>query len=117
MTELLLLLSIKHFISDYPLQTQSEILHKGIYGNLKGITHSLKHGLGTAAVLLLFTSTAAAVALGLLDFLSHYHIDWLKVQLNKKVEALSKKYWALFGLDQLAHTVVYLLIAGLVVGS
>jgi hypothetical protein len=120
-SEILLLtfsaLFLKHFAFDYPFQTQSEIANKGIYGNLKGMTHSLKHGLGSTLVLFLFTSAPMALLLGLLDFVTHYHIDWAKVRLTKGVLPNSKKWWTLFGLDQLAHALVYVAIVWLIKGE
>jgi hypothetical protein len=121
MSETLLLtfsaLFLKHFAFDYPFQTQSEIAHKGSYGNLKGMAHSLKHGLGSTLVLFLFASAPLAWLLGLLDFVTHYHIDWAKVQLTKRVKAMSKAWWVLFGLDQLAHALVYVAIVWLIKGE
>jgi hypothetical protein len=113
----LIALFIKHFAFDYPFQTQSEIAYKGIYGNLKGMAHSLKHGLGSSLALLLFASVPMALLLGLLDFITHYHIDWAKVQLTKKIQPMSKKWWVLFGLDQLAHAFVYVAIVWLIKGE
>ena len=113
----LVALFVKHFVFDYPFQTESEIAHKGVYGNLKGIAHSLKHGLGSVLVLFLFTSVSMALLLGLLDFITHYHIDWAKVQLTKKVQPMSKKWWTLFGLDQLAHALIYVAIVWLIKGE
>lgn len=113
----LIALFVKHFAFDYPFQTQSEITNKGIYGNLRGMTHSLKHGLGSSLVLFLFTPPLVALSLGLIDFVSHYHIDWIKVQLTKKAQPMSKKWWVLFGLDQLAHSLVYVAIVWLIQGD
>ena len=107
---ILILFSIKHFIFDFLWQTKSEVNHKGQYGNLKGISHSLKHGIGTLIVLALFTPTF--ILLTLLDFLIHYHVDWIKMNYGEQ-DSTNSKFWRDFGLDQLAHYFTYIAIAAI----
>jgi hypothetical protein len=43
------------------------------------------------------------------EFALHYHVDWLKEQINKR-HALSfndARYWSVFGADQLIHQMTY----------
>jgi hypothetical protein len=50
MNELIILVTLlftKHFIVDFPLQTQFQSNNKGNYGHLGGVLHAFLHGLGT----------------------------------------------------------------------
>jgi hypothetical protein len=110
---LLFLLSSKHFICDFPLQTQYQIDMKKYYGNWGGIVHSLIHSVGTFLILVFFISLIPALLFSLLDGTIHYHIDWLKMKLNRLYNLSptnSKLYWFLFGFDQYLHQLTYLFI-------
>jgi hypothetical protein len=102
-------LFIKHYIVDYTLQTQDELKFKGVYGDGRGITHSLKHGAFTTLYMLGVNPMYALYA-GVFDAIAHYHIDWFKVRYGAKSQS-DPKYWKHFGLDQLAHQCCYLVIA------
>lgn len=104
------LLMVKHYIFDFPLQSASQLANKGRYANLTGLSHSLLHGLGTALVFLLFSPWF--LLLGLIDFLTHYHIDWFKKRFGCQ-DVTDRRFWNHLGLDQLAHGLNYLLITAL----
>lgn len=106
---LLILLSLKHFIIDFPLQYQYMIDEKGTYGAAGGIHHSALHGLGTAAVLTI-VGLPDALFLGFVDFVLHYHIDWAKQKLAKGLTPKDKKFWTYLGLDQTLHYLTYFII-------
>ena len=77
---------VKHFLFDYVWQTQEEIDHKGTYLDWRGVTHSVKHGIGTGVVLLVLGAGIEFAWLYIaLDFLIHYHIDWLKMNATRKI--------------------------------
>lgn len=109
---LALLLFSKHFIFDFPLQFPYHYLNKGTYFHPGGVFHALNHGAGTAACLVLVLDTPlTALTLGLLDMLLHYHIDWAKMNLNKRLgygPTTSEKFWWLLGLDQYLHALTYI---------
>jgi hypothetical protein len=87
-----------------------EVNGKGIYGNWLGVRHSIKHGLGTFVVFgIMGESIDGAVALGFLDFILHYHIDWAKMNWGNR-DIQNPKFWSHLGLDQLAHQLGYLLM-------
>lgn len=113
MFEALLLLFVKHFICDFPLQISPWMYrNKGIYFHPGGIAHSAVHALGTWLVLVFFIG-AQAWLYALLDFIVHYHIDWAKLKLNKHYDLRpdnSNWFWILLGLDQLAHHITYFVI-------
>lgn len=109
----LVLVQVKHWYIDFVNQSDTEIKRKGIYGNYDGLMHSAKHGLGTTICAVLvagYTYFVFAVVLGILDFIAHYHIDWAKS--NYGVQDIKNPYfWNHLGLDQMAHQLVYLLLA------
>jgi hypothetical protein len=110
-------LLVKHWYVDFVDQTPEEIEQKGCYLKWEGVRHSIKHGLGTALVFwLLLDGWIDAVALGLVDFLIHYHIDWAKIQINKRWNYTIDKpeFWAWLGADQLAHGLTYLWLVWIV---
>lgn len=109
----LILLQIKHWYIDFVNQTNDEIASKGIYGDRLGIIHSAKHGLGTVLCIVLVVGSPYmffATILGLIDFVIHYHVDWLKMNYGDR-DITSKDFWNHFGLDQMAHQLTYLFIA------
>jgi hypothetical protein len=118
---LLLLLTafqIKHLLADFFWQTEAMLRTKGIWGHPVGATHSAIHaGLSAAILLLLAPIGIGWVALVLVaEFLTHYHTDWAKDQLNKRFTYTprQKAYWVLVGLDQCAHQLTYVAILVLV---
>jgi len=118
MIELLLLLFIKHFIVDFPLQVQYQWRNKGTYGHPGGILHSGLHGIFTTICLCFFIGSYAIV-LGLIDAVIHYHVDWCKMNINKRMgwDANSNdEFWYLLGFDQLLHALTYIWLVNMAVG-
>ncbi len=112
------LLFVKHWYVDFVNQSNEEVASKGIYGAFHGIMHSLKQGVGTALVLALTgVFFLDAILLGLIDFVLHYHIDWAKININKRFNYTIQdpKFWAWLGADQLAHSLTYLYIVWILV--
>ena len=108
---LLALLFIKHWYIDFVNQSMAEVVGKGIYGNAQGLMHSIKHGVATAFIFWAFTGDFEfSVIIGFIDFVLHYHIDWAKININKKYNYTTEnpKFWAWLGADQLAHSLTYL---------
>ena len=113
----LILLQIKHWYIDFVDQTEEEIKHKGIYLDWIGIKHSAKHGVSTFVILwavLGWVEIDLAFALATVDFLLHYHIDWFKMNYGNR-DIRTPQFWNHLGLDQMAHQIVYIIIAGLTV--
>ena len=105
------LLVIKHFICDFIFQNNWMIKEKGIYGKIGGIVHSLIHSIGTLVISLIITNEVSlSLFVSLIDFVTHYHIDWLKSNLSKKYSPQETQFWIWLGADQLAHYLVYVLI-------
>lgn len=100
----------KHLIIDFPMQVPYHYLNKGTYGHPGGIQHAGLHGWGTMFCFAWFVDVPFAIVLGGIDFVIHYHIDWAKMNLNKKLgygPLTSEKFWWLLGLDQWLHAVTY----------
>lgn len=109
----LVLLQIKHWYVDFVNQSDAEVKSKGIYGSYHGLMHSAKHGVGTFICTLLisgYTYIVFAVILGIIDFITHYHIDWVKMNYGNR-DITTPAFWNHLGLDQMAHQMIYLFIA------
>ena len=106
----LALLQTKHFICDFVLQTIRHVQSKGIYGHRAGLEHSAIHAIGTVPCLLIIGVTwVAAVAIAVVEFVIHYHEDWLKENVVKyyKWTFSDHQYWIALGADQLVHQFTY----------
>jgi len=119
MTLTLILISallIKHFVADFYLQKPYHYLNKGTYGHAGGIAHAAHHVLLSLIVLIVILPMSACWWILLacaIEGVLHYHIDWSKVQVNKRYNLKpdnSEKYWWLLGLDQLLHQATYILM-------
>lgn len=114
----LVILQLKHFLCDYPLQTLYQVRNKGTYLHPAGILHSGLHALLTMTAFLVVPPSfllGCAIVIG--EFLVHYHIDWAKEQVLRRngwTSADTPFWWAL-GTDQMLHYFTYLLIATLLV--
>lgn len=112
---LLFLLQIKHWYADFKIQTYLQTLKKGVWLDPIGISHSIDHVWGTLLVLTVFNflhpiSASVILAVGLIEGITHYLIDYTKVKYGCK-DNTKPLFWNQFGLDQLAHQLCYLLIA------
>jgi hypothetical protein len=107
----LVLFQVKHFLCDFLLQTAYLYRNKGIYGHPAGFIHAGMHALGSLpAILLLSRAPAFIAAVMAVEFLIHYHVDWLKLAIDKRFRLGIKQNldWAVFGADQLLHQLTYL---------
>lgn len=109
---LMLLFQLKHWYVDFWIQTYQQTVGKGIYGDLIGVSHTLEHVIGTIIILLVFSifvpvSPYAIAIVAVLDFIIHYHVDYVKMHYGTK-DNRTTRYWREFGLDQLAHQLTYI---------
>jgi hypothetical protein len=110
---LVLLFQVKHFLADFLWQTDWMFLNKGRYGHPGGLAHAGLHALLTAAVLLVApVSAAMLLALAALEFVIHYHVDWSKDHFTRRgaYTVRDKAFWVVFGIDQAAHQLTYVLL-------
>ena len=111
----LALLFIKHWYVDFVIQTDDEVQHKGIYGDWRGIKHSLKHGVATLVIFIVIgAAPIIAMAIAILDGVAHYHIDWTKMNYGNR-DIQTPQFWNHLGLDQLAHYLTYLIAVWLII--
>lgn len=113
---ILLLLVFKHAIADLALQGSRQPISKLKYFN-KGLhAHALDHAILTTIVIIPFNAYMAVIC-GMIDYIAHYHIDFLKTNILsffdiKRVNA--RLYWSAQSIDQIAHYATYALIVVLV---
>jgi Protein of unknown function (DUF3307) len=113
---LLILLQVKHFIADGPLQTAKMVTDKGHYGRQLGLAHAGIHGLATLIMLTIFQLPTTVVAgLGLLDAVVHYHVDFTKETVVRRMGWTTRDgpFWWALSADQALHQLTYLALAWL----
>lgn len=117
---LLILLNIAHFLGDYThLSTKKMLEAKRIGSPLMLIAfHSAVHAVLFAIILVFYTEGLIFGICIWVEFISHFAIDVLKGKLNVWFPSLSnpanKFHWYIFGLDQLAHQLIIILIVYLI---
>jgi hypothetical protein len=108
-----ILLLIKHAIVDIGIQRMQTNLNKISYKSHRAHYHYGSHGLGTFIVFMLFTGPVTALIAGLLDWVAHWHIDWAKHTILKKlptVKSHSISWWWVTAIDQIFHYLTYYLL-------
>jgi hypothetical protein len=101
----------KHFVCDFPLQSDYQLQKKGIYGHPAGLLHASIHSVGTVPVfMVLNTPPAIATALIAAEWLVHYHCDWIKEQVLTRFQwtPRDRGYWTALGADQMVHYLTYI---------
>jgi hypothetical protein len=107
---LLVGLELKHYVADYGAQPAWMLAGKGDVLHPGGYAHAALHAGLTLCVLLLFgTPVALAAALGAAEFVLHYGLDYAKAHYAAGIDMTRRprRFWALHGLDQLAHQLTY----------
>lgn len=103
-------LELKHFVADYLLQPGWMLAGKANLRRAGGYAHAGIHAALTGLVLLL-CATAPGLSLIVVaaEFVVHYGLDYSKIRYSRgvHVDADPGRFWALHGLDQLAHQLTY----------
>lgn len=114
---LLCILFAKHFMFDFVTQLPYQWMNKGTYGHPGGILHSGIHLVSTLVLLCMALPLQVYLAkicvASIIEFIVHYHTDWAKMNLNKKMKWAPNthhEFWVLTGLDQLIHSLTYVWI-------
>ena len=112
--KLLISLLVCHFLADYCLTTPQMIAAKASGKKLQHVAlHALVHAALMGAVLLAFC-VSCVVGLFALELVTHFVIDYGKGFLGRKFPAFAdntkKLFWMLYGLDQLLHLLVIVVI-------
>jgi hypothetical protein len=107
---LLIGLELKHFVADYLMQPVWMLSGKGNIFHPGGYAHAAIHA-ALSLVVLLFAGTPFALAIALFagEFVIHYGLDYSKIHYSEGVHMHSRpaRFWALHGVDQLAHHLTY----------
>lgn len=115
---LFVILLTKHLFFDFIAQTPFMLKGKGVYGHLGGIIHAGLHALSSLFILLLVTDIQTAGWIAALEFIIHYHMDWLKSHYTVKhqLTPVMNAYWWWTGVDQWVHHMTYALMVILALG-
>ena len=93
------------------MQNKYQWSNKGKYGHMGGILHAFLHAVGTFLCVMWFETLSIAYCVCWFDGVLHYHIDYAKMNLNKKFgwgPNTHEEFWWLLGLDQLLHALTYI---------
>jgi hypothetical protein len=107
---LLIGLEVKHYIADYLLQPGWILSGKGDFRKPGGYAHAGIHALLSAVVLLIWQTPLTVIApIIVAEFAIHYALDYAKIHYSNgvHVNAQPRRFWALHGIDQLAHQLTY----------
>lgn len=119
---LLAFLFVAHFLGDFTPLASARIQEAKVTGTplvpiaAHALIHAVLVGIAVAAIARPEAMVvAAAVAI---EFWTHFGLDWLRGKLAARRPGLSdpsrQVFWTVVGLDQLAHTLVLVGIAALV---
>jgi Protein of unknown function (DUF3307) len=117
MITLLVLLFICHFLADFSPLSTAWMLNAKSKGTppLPIFAHAGIHAVLMFTVLLFFVTPLLALQLMAFQWLTHFVIDVCKGKMNVwfpiVANANDKRYWLLFGFDQLMHQCVILTMA------
>jgi hypothetical protein len=109
----LFFLFVKHAICDLAIQRLFPS-DKTKYFNSQAHTHYFHHGVGTFLVGLMI-DIKFAFAIGFIDYLLHWHIDYTKSLIRKSYGWKEKdlQFWCLQSVDQILHYLTYVFFATL----
>lgn len=118
---LLVLFQFKHFIADYPLQTQYMLGKTKVTGWIQPLAaHAAVHSLATYIITMYFVGPFTAILFALADFVIHFTVDRLKAspKLGGRWNPTQSYFWWALGADQMAHHLthyvfIYILISTL----
>lgn len=116
----LVLFQVKHFLCDFVLQTAYLYRNKGTYGHRAGFIHAGLHAIGSLPAILILTRAGGLIAaLVLIEFVIHYHVDWLKINIDRRFKLTMQQsaYWMVFGTDQMIHQLTYAAFLAVLAGA
>lgn len=113
---LLIAFQLKHFICDYPLQTQYMLRKMQATGWVKPLAaHAGVHAIGTFIVVYYFLNLSYyidnvifAATLAITDFILHFIVDRLKASptIGGRFKPEQPQFWWALGADQMAHHLI-----------
>lgn len=125
---LLILFQVKHFLCDYPLQTQFMLKKSQEHlWQFPLFCHAGVHAIGTMIIAMLFIPDgvydigigyfAVVPVLGLLDLIVHFTVDRVKAspKLLGRYKPDNPKFWWSLGGDQMFHHLTHYLIIFIII--
>ena len=115
---LLVLFQLKHFICDYPLQTQYMLGKMQATGWVKPlVAHAAVHSLATYIITMYFVGPFTAILFALADFIIHFTVDRIKAspKLGGRFNPTQPYFWWALGADQMAHHLTHYLFIAIIV--
>jgi hypothetical protein len=114
---LLTSLLIKHWLCDFPWQSQWMVVNKGNWRSPALFVHVYLHVICTAVVLFAHGELPGRMAAPvlMLELLAHVVIDFLKAhkRIGGRWRIDQPRFWTVLGLDQLLHGLTYILMVHL----
>lgn len=110
---LLVLLQVKHLFADYFLQTPRMLMNRAVYLHIGRLQHAGLHAVFSVFVFLAVGAPLVfTLVLCLIEWVVHYHIDWLKGWYSEKAQdgPEDAAYWRAFGTDQFLHQMTYVVM-------
>jgi len=112
--QLLVIFQIKHFLADFPLQTEYML---GKFNakdwELPLFTHAAVHALMTFGIVMYFLGNVEiAAGMMMLDLVTHFTIDRVKASpyMFGKYKPDEKIFWLALGADQFLHHITHYII-------
>lgn len=115
---LLVLFQLKHFVCDYPLQTQYMLSKMQATGwKLPLAAHAAVHSLATYIITMYFVGPFTAILFALADFIIHFTVDRIKAspKLGGRWNPTQPYFWWALGADQMAHHLTHYLFIAIIV--
>ncbi len=118
-TALLALLLVGHFLGDFTPLSTPRMQEAKLTGSPIGpiALHALMHAVvvGIAVVAIIRPTPLLILAAVAIEFWTHLGVDWFRGRMSARSPALrdhdQSVFWTALGLDQLAHVLVLLIIA------
>ncbi len=111
--QLLVVFQIKHFLADFPLQTEYMLGKFNAEGwELPLFTHASVHAIMTFGIVLYFLSWKIALTMALFDLIVHFTVDRVKASpfMFGKYKPDEKIFWLALGGDQFIHHITHYII-------
>ena len=124
---LLVLFQLKHFVCDYPLQTQYMLGKMQATGWIQPLAaHAAVHAIGTFIITIIVFNPAyyldavtLAVILAIVDFIVHFMVDRIKASpnLGGRFNPTQPYFWWALGADQMAHHLTHYAFIFILLGA
>jgi hypothetical protein len=117
--QLLIVFQIKHFLADYPLQTEYMLgKFKAKDWEMPLFSHAAVHALMTFGIVSYYLNDLRiAIFMGLFDLVVHFTVDRVKASpyLFGKYKPTEKMFWNALGADQFMHHITHYIVIFVIV--